>query len=142
MGLGSEQGELSGLGVGGECEKKFLRSSLVKQEKPGLVVKIKKGQERSQNLGHRLEAGVRSGLERDGSGMRGLWVIPQWSRDVHSLPLLAPGRTGSGGQPGLMVGGWERHRRASAFSSPELHTLPVKWGTPAPGRQHEQQTLG
>lgn len=58
--------------------REFLGSSLVKQEKPRLVVRIKRarektkttqtaeGQERSHSLGHRWEAAVRSGPERVG----------------------------------------------------------------------------
>lgn len=65
----------AGGGGGGKREEKFLGSSLVKREKPRLVVRIqrarektktkttqtKKGPERSHSLGHGLAAAVSSG---------------------------------------------------------------------------------
>ena len=99
----SEQGELSGLGMAaGGNVREFLGSSLVKQEKPRLVVRIKRarektkttqtaeGQERSHSLGHRWEAAVGSGPERVGWGEGSGWA--------HGDPAAASADLGSAEQ--------------------------------------------
>ena len=90
----SEQGELSGLGMAaGGNVREFLGSSLVKQEKPRLVVRIKRarektkttqtaeGQERSHSRGHRWEAAVGKGGVR-----RRVRVSPRWPRSCLCWP--------------------------------------------------------
>ena len=132
----------AGGGGGGKREEKFLGSSLVKREKPRLVVRIKRPREKTKTKATQTKKGAERSAAWDAAQQtqaRGEVegpVTPGRARAAHS-GLCRPRRAGAAA--GLPAAGTPSRRRRPLVRAA---LQPCQVGNSGPGRQRPQQTLG